>query len=813
SCRNGDQCQFRHSPAARSTEDVCPAYAQTGKCPQQDCGKRHTGNAHRPAKGPQEIQCRNEENGGVCTRPGCHFKHLRPQGAPGGNPTSTFGRPPRPSALNPSAKVFVPRQTSGNFEGDGRPQFRPRYPAKEMALRAGGGQRVAQQSAFATQARPSPRAARSQPQTSSFQTTGVFGASAFQSQQKSAFEGQQTSAFQSQPTSAFRPKQSSAFQNQQASAFGSSTQPTFRGSSAFVSGAESAFGSTSSAFGAKRSVVSTSADDVEMGDGDGESGPVQAPASATTLQPLKGFAVQSAFGQIGMQSSAFAAKSASAPLQTNQTTQQSNPKDQQRELKKQKLMAQLAEKKRQLELQKQQHQQQENLGAKVWARPTEPATEPESGNTQQQKDLGAKVWVRPSGSGMRPEKPTQPKEPQGQIPSVMAKPIMPQLVPGSSSASGQHIKSIYDILGIQKESPQVPKVPIRKRTADAVPASAITWTPTPSASINSSLAPPMPAKVSFVRSPSPSPSPMLRTNQSSKFSGSVQSPQLPSYEATPSDYASPDCTPADKQAGLDDHSYSREFVAHSAVPGILSQAALTQKAEEDADQGPIPNVDLNVTTDAKKASSSPPQAIPGAVVELAGSESTNVPLDSVQEPPAELPSHPGLLEEQLPRQPKPAVQATAAAPKKALSPPSKPSTDQPVIKIRSFQEIMADKRRKKEQAALVAAGLPPTTGATATTQKDLPPETPKTALPTTPGKRARDEDGPVETKRAKATPKKPKTPKREIPDYVALFEREMADIDMADLSGPLASSSPTDRISSADLEEFYMGSTLEQILS
>lgn len=74
-CRNGANCPFRHSEGARNTTDICPAYSQTGQCPEDDCGKRHTTAEKSTRQPPSEVPCRNEENGGVCKRPGCIFKH------------------------------------------------------------------------------------------------------------------------------------------------------------------------------------------------------------------------------------------------------------------------------------------------------------------------------------------------------------------------------------------------------------------------------------------------------------------------------------------------------------------------------------------------------------------------------------------------------------------------------------------------------------------------------------------------------------------------------------------------------------------
>ncbi|KAJ2840375.1 hypothetical protein J3B02_006242, partial [Coemansia erecta] len=128
-CLKGDKCQFRHSEGARQTTDICPAFKETGQCPEKDCGRRHTvEQIARTTKGPAEIPCRNEENGGVCTRSDCIFKHSRRA-----NPPTIAGtRPPRPSSttssdsasnrLNAGAKAFVP---IGKL-GQQRPPVRPR---------------------------------------------------------------------------------------------------------------------------------------------------------------------------------------------------------------------------------------------------------------------------------------------------------------------------------------------------------------------------------------------------------------------------------------------------------------------------------------------------------------------------------------------------------------------------------------------------------------------------------------------------------------------------------------------------------------
>ncbi|KAJ2849867.1 hypothetical protein GGI22_005464, partial [Coemansia erecta] len=158
-CRNGTSCAFRHSAGARDTEEACPSFAQTGECPQDDCGKRHTEkSAGRAAKPPSAVPCRNEENGGTCARADCIFKHSRPHGGGSGGGAqqqgdggSAVNRPTRKMApalgnnsLSARAKVFVPQtkpqiraKTFGNMEwtpaGAPEPTKRHAWPGPSMA--------------------------------------------------------------------------------------------------------------------------------------------------------------------------------------------------------------------------------------------------------------------------------------------------------------------------------------------------------------------------------------------------------------------------------------------------------------------------------------------------------------------------------------------------------------------------------------------------------------------------------------------------------------------------------------------------------
>ncbi|KAJ2550695.1 hypothetical protein EV175_003972 [Coemansia sp. RSA 1933] len=119
-CRNGASCPFRHSSGARDTQEVCPSFAQSGECPQDDCGKRHTEkSAGRTTKPPSEVPCRNEASGGTCTRADCIFKHERPQQ----QQQQTGGMPIAKGA--------------GSVFGAGRPQFRPTRNATPPTTTAG----------------------------------------------------------------------------------------------------------------------------------------------------------------------------------------------------------------------------------------------------------------------------------------------------------------------------------------------------------------------------------------------------------------------------------------------------------------------------------------------------------------------------------------------------------------------------------------------------------------------------------------------------------------------------------------------------
>ncbi|KAJ2658501.1 hypothetical protein IWW48_003990 [Coemansia sp. RSA 1200] len=147
-CRNGESCGFRHSARARESQDVCQSFAQTGDCPEEDCGKRHAEkSAARTTKPPNEVPCRNEENGGTCTRADCIFKHSKPhdsgvaKGAGGaGRPMMTAFRPPRKEtgALNAQSSHQLNAGAKPFFAPHPRPQSRPKV-FGDLVWTPGGG--------------------------------------------------------------------------------------------------------------------------------------------------------------------------------------------------------------------------------------------------------------------------------------------------------------------------------------------------------------------------------------------------------------------------------------------------------------------------------------------------------------------------------------------------------------------------------------------------------------------------------------------------------------------------------------------------
>lgn len=84
-CNKGDACKFRHSQAAKASQETCTNYLNTGTCNQSDCGKRHssfhlrtTNNIHTAVNNNHNSEvCYFERVKGACTKDSCQFKHFR----------------------------------------------------------------------------------------------------------------------------------------------------------------------------------------------------------------------------------------------------------------------------------------------------------------------------------------------------------------------------------------------------------------------------------------------------------------------------------------------------------------------------------------------------------------------------------------------------------------------------------------------------------------------------------------------------------------------------------------------------------------
>ncbi|KAI8320675.1 hypothetical protein GQ54DRAFT_209087 [Martensiomyces pterosporus] len=755
SCRNGSSCPFRHSEGARNTEEICQSYAQTGACPLDDCGKRHTGAVGKGTKHPAEIPCRNEENGGVCTRPDCIFKHSKPHGgAVAGGPSTKPSsiRPPRPSSgLNANAKAFVPqtqpsvavnstfRAKSGPAAMATRPQPRHsqsmQWTAALASASTGKPPRPAQQQQLQTQQqqqRPGPNTGTNTAAKPAFQATRAFS-SAFKSQ-----HGQQGSAFSGHISKAFN-----------------------------TGATSSAFASQGSFASALRSSPSAS-NDVDM-----EVDAATAPKPSTAS-----FSTKSAFGtELSSMGSAFASKPAAA---SNQEPVRSD--------------------------------QKQNLRARL----------------QKAKNEEAQLAKPKAAPGMNPTNAIATAKPdfRGKAPEH------------------RKVMTIYDILGISKAAPKVPTP--KPRPAGATRQTALLAPPTPP----TPPAPPAPTAPTAPTAVQTGTNCSAFNPPSQKFDVGAIANSHRTNEALDSADRSASNSPVSKVC------YASEFASYvvgdvdtpspSPADATGKQAALDSSEIESTHETPVTakaaeSISLHSSgqpTDgieqilgpAHMAEQIPgPESGPAEAVISTTSQPLVQPAPEQKEKPAK-------------KKEKKAANATVASKESTMNKPEAAAVSVP--KVRSFQEIMEMKRRKKAEAAAkeAAAGFSPIVSesdaemasavqSTASTPKPSPlisqvqaqpkeKEETEVAL----GKRVLADDGDdaasdaSESKRAKpSTPithKITKPAEPSVPNYVAMFEKEMADLDMAlDLSGPLANTPAGDKISKAELEDSYMDADFEQFLS
>lgn len=93
-CNKGDACKFRHSVAAKESQESCQSYVNTGTCTDIDCGKRHSSfhlhnsSSSNSNNNNRDQICYFERVKGACTKDSCQFKHFHKQGTVAVEPKS-----------------------------------------------------------------------------------------------------------------------------------------------------------------------------------------------------------------------------------------------------------------------------------------------------------------------------------------------------------------------------------------------------------------------------------------------------------------------------------------------------------------------------------------------------------------------------------------------------------------------------------------------------------------------------------------------------------------------------------------------------
>ncbi|XP_048585539.1 muscle M-line assembly protein unc-89 isoform X2 [Nematostella vectensis] len=125
-CPKGDDCPFRHEPAAVGCEITCKLWEQ-GKCFKKGCNFRHM----VIERDTRQIACYWESTLGRCTKPQCQYMHLKPRNLPGGaGPPISKGdsrmQPPNSQSQAPRGPI----QTIGSNTrmGNPPPNYRPMHP-------------------------------------------------------------------------------------------------------------------------------------------------------------------------------------------------------------------------------------------------------------------------------------------------------------------------------------------------------------------------------------------------------------------------------------------------------------------------------------------------------------------------------------------------------------------------------------------------------------------------------------------------------------------------------------------------------------
>ncbi|GBP43032.1 Zinc finger CCCH domain-containing protein 11A [Eumeta japonica] len=101
-CTKGDNCVFRHEPAALGCETMCTAWQQ-GKCLDKRCKLRHM----ELRKNRKQIPCYWENQPGGCRKKHCPFMHKNPDARTDGIAPSQPA-PAQPTSATPAVQAAVP---------------------------------------------------------------------------------------------------------------------------------------------------------------------------------------------------------------------------------------------------------------------------------------------------------------------------------------------------------------------------------------------------------------------------------------------------------------------------------------------------------------------------------------------------------------------------------------------------------------------------------------------------------------------------------------------------------------------------------
>ncbi|KAJ2729042.1 hypothetical protein IW152_005763 [Coemansia sp. BCRC 34962] len=134
-----------------------------------------------------------------------------------------------------------------------------------------------------------------------------------------------------------------------------------------------------------------------------------------------------------------------------------------------------------------------------------------------------------------------------------------------------------------------------------------------------------------------------------------------------------------------------------------------------------------------------------------------------------------------------------------------------VPKILSFQEIMERKRRKQAEASASNVAHTPPVAEAAVKVRAVVETSPGLAVK----RRIIIDDDDVESDASEGKRARPEPPAQRkelaIPDYVAMFERELADV-AVDLDGPLENTPAGDVVSRATLANTFVDQDIDQLL-